>query len=117
MWETIRPWETLFPLLPLGLTLLLAKEEKRLNAVALSWRDSDLSLRSKNTLEETLWTLRHLFSTVSVMDSELSNCTATLSWMTLISPSFCKLVEQGCRQALVLVAVYCVLLKLLEVFW
>jgi hypothetical protein len=50
------------------------------------------------------------------MDGELSNCAATLPWRTLVPPKFCELVEQSCSQALVLVAVYCILLKLLDVF-
>lgn len=52
-----------------------------------------------------------------MMETEISNCTATLSWTTIVPQVFCEMVGERFPQAWVLVAVYCVLLKRLDEYW
>jgi hypothetical protein len=118
-WDMVRPWLTVSPQavthqVP---TPLLEKESANLDAIAECWVSSCLNGDDKHALEETLQTLRLIFSMVSMMDIEISSCTATLSWTTIIPRRFCEMVEERCPQALILVAVYCVLLKRLDEFW
>jgi hypothetical protein len=115
----IRPWQSISPQ-AVGFeipTPLSVEESANLDAVAECWVYSDQSINDKLALEETLQTLRLIFSMVSIMDIEISNYTAILSWTTIIPRRFCEMVEEKCPQALLLVAVYCILLKRLDEFW
>ena len=110
----IRPWESFNPL---GEAPLRAHEKAKLGELSCCWLNSDLSSEEKLALEDSLRTLRHIFSMVSLMEVEISSSTATLSWATLVPRKFCDMVEERCPQALVLIAVYCILLKRLEELW
>ena len=119
LWDMIRPWQSISPQ-AVGFeipTPLPVEEGVNLDAVAECWAYSDLSIDDKLALEETLQTLRLIFSMVSIMDIEISNYTAILSWTTIIPQRFCEMVEEKYPQALILVAVYCILLKRLDEFW
>ncbi|KAI9733558.1 MAG: hypothetical protein M1834_003160 [Cirrosporium novae-zelandiae] len=114
MWESIRPWMSVSLSNP---TPLKDEEKTNLDALAACWTCSDISSEDKIALEETLQSLRLMFSMISMAKVEISNSTVVLSWTTLIPSKFCQMVEERIPQALVLVAVYCILLKRLKELW
>ncbi|CZR65911.1 uncharacterized protein PAC_15811 [Phialocephala subalpina] len=73
------------------------------------------------TLEETLQTLRYTFFLLSMIetgvDIQISACVATFAWTTIVPARFCEMVEEKCPQVLVLVALYCILLKHIDEYW
>jgi hypothetical protein len=113
--EMIRPWLAISLLAPTP--PLKSVESSELDNIADCWPEADLDGEDEMALEETLQALRYVFTLVSVMEIEFSACITTLSWTTLIPQRFCEMVEERCPQALVLVAIYCVLLKRIEEFW
>ena len=119
LWDMVKPWQTVSPQavthqVP---TPMSEEESANLDAIAECWVNPCLNGDDKRALEEALQTLRLIFSMVSMMDIEISSYTAILSWTTIIPCRFCEMVEEKRPQALVLVAVYCVLLKRLDGFW
>lgn len=92
-------------------------DKANIDSIAGCWIDSDLNAAQKEILEETLQTLRRVFSITTTMTIEIGEGAATMSWIILIPEAFCKMVEERMPQALVLVAVYCVLLNRLDGFW
>ncbi|KAL3417208.1 C6 zinc finger domain-containing protein [Phlyctema vagabunda] len=114
LWDMIRPWMSLSPNDPM---ILKPEDERELDAVAACWAGDDVSDTERETLEETLQTLRRTFSTVTTKKAEIGDSAAILSWIILIPDSFCFMVEERYPQALVLIAVYCVLLKKIDHLW
>jgi hypothetical protein len=105
----IRPW------ISIGLhaipSSLKRVEDVKLDTIAACWTEANLCTEDKMALEETLQVLRYVFTLVEVMEIEFSACIATLSWTRLIPLGFCEMVEERYPQALILVAVYCILAK------
>jgi hypothetical protein len=91
--EMIRPWLAI-SLLPIITRLLESVGSSELDDIAACWTDADLNTEDKMALEETLQTLRYVFTLVSAMEVESSACIATLSWTTLIAQRFCEMVEE-----------------------
>jgi hypothetical protein len=129
--DLVRPWKLIFStmdsqVIRSGINIQGADQEK-LDSVASCWgqEESDLCTMDKLALDETLDTLRYVFTLGYFLSSEslfssqtrISSSFATLLWTTIIPPRFCELVEERCPQALVIVAVYCVLLKRNEGLW
>lgn len=125
--EVIRPWRTVaVPLMihgPVAKSSLFSPipEDPHLDAIAESWTvppcNSQLRYNDILALNETLHTLRYVFALTSRPNLEICPGIVTLSWTTLIPKRFCEMVEERIPQALLLVAVYCVLLKRIEQFW
>ncbi|KUJ11394.1 uncharacterized protein LY89DRAFT_243869 [Mollisia scopiformis] len=114
--------ESMFPVPSTSLVLVdIGDDIDKLNAISSCWG----FFEEKDTLDSTLQTLRFAFNLTSHLSSKsgtelkgsISSCIATLSWMTLVPLRFCEMVEEKCPQALILVAVYCILLKRIEGFW
>lgn len=114
--EMIGPWVAISLPAPIP-PLLESVENAKLDYIAESWTGADICTEDKVSLEETLQALRYVFTLVEVMGIEFSACVPTLSWTTLIPERFCEMVEDRRPQALILVAIYCVLLKRIEKFW
>ncbi|KAH7327275.1 hypothetical protein BKA65DRAFT_566658 [Rhexocercosporidium sp. MPI-PUGE-AT-0058] len=92
------------------------------------WSDAELSDEDIQALEETLQTLHYVFNLLSLASTssgiilptpptQISASIAALSWTTLLPSRFCDMVEDRIPQALILVAVYCVVLKRAEDLW
>jgi hypothetical protein len=129
--DLIRPWKRIYNRLqPQALSSAMdsqGADQGKFESIPLCWNqeDSDLCIEDRVTLDETLNTLRYVFTLSSLLSSEssfssetgMSSCFATLYWTIIIPPRFCEMVEERCPQALVIVAVYCVLLKRIEELW
>ena len=129
--DLIRPWKRIrLTSQPQVLSSAVDKQEadlRKLESIPWCWNreESALCIYDKLTLDETLDTLRYVFTLSSLLSSEspfaseisISSCFGTLLWTTIVPPRFCEMVDERCPQALVLVAVYCVLLKRIERLW
>lgn len=93
------------------------KESDRLDEIASCWSNADLSSDDTLALEEALQHLRYIFSVSSMKEIGISASAARLSWCLKIPRRFCEMIDERCPQALVLVAVYCVLWKRDENHW
>lgn len=97
---------------------LLPEEEHHLTPLALAWKSSSLCEADKSVLDETLHNLKRIFSLTSpLVQIDIGPSAATLSWIITIPERFCEMVELRVPQALVLIAVYCILLKRSERVW
>ena len=128
--DLVRPWKRIPAVLrseaPSPVMDKQAADRVRLESVSSCWREeSVLSVEDQLTLENTLDTLRYVFTLSSFLASEssfsaqsgISSCFATLLWTTIVPARFCEMVEERCPQALLIVAVYCVLLKRTGQVW
>lgn len=97
------------------------EEERNLNALASCWMLSDMLDEDKADLERTLQMLRLVFGMVSRInvqtDRKMGKFRVIFAWTVLIPDGFCAMFERRVPQTLVLIAVYCVLLKRLDEFW
>ncbi|KAH7413079.1 hypothetical protein BKA64DRAFT_719035 [Cadophora sp. MPI-SDFR-AT-0126] len=120
------------------------RDSESLEVIASCWSDpssatdSDssvvLSEEDINALGETLQTLHYVLNLLALSKSptsaqatsisdtsfpppQISASIAALSWTTLLPSRFCDMVENRVPQALVLIAVYCVILKRAEDLW
>jgi hypothetical protein len=116
--DMIEHWESMKLCGPLPLE---PEEEQNLDALANSWSLSDMLNEDKAVLEETLQTLRLVFSMVSTasrrMNMRIGKFRAIIAWTVLMPHRFCEMVEKRFPQALVLIAIYCILLKRVDEFW
>ena len=89
------------------------KEECNFNALATCWPLSDLSDEEKLILDETLQSLHLLFSIISTKSHQtnmkIARFRATFAWTAPMPHGFCAMLEKRVPQAIVLIAVYCVL--------
>ena len=119
-------------------------DSENLDLVATCWTETSsatnddfanvLSEEDIDALEETLQTLHYVFNLLAILESprtnlasstsnvalpptQISASIAVLSWTTLLPSRFCDMVESRVPQALVLIAVYCVVLKRAEDLW
>jgi hypothetical protein len=92
-------------------------QSAKLDHIASCWTEADLSTGDKLALEDALQDLRYIFTLVSMKGIGISAAAATLSWTMTISRRFCEMIEERCPQALILVAVYCVLWKRDDKYW
>lgn len=129
--DLIRPWILIFSKLqPQVLSSTMdyqGADQGKLESIASCWNqeESALCIEDKLTHDETLNALRYVFTLSSLLSSEssflseisISSCFATFLWIIIIPPRFCEMVEERCPQALVIVAVYCVLLKRVKELW
>jgi hypothetical protein len=126
--DLIRPWKATFRTLNLlpGIDNSDVDQEK-LKSIESCWNQGEFTpcVADKHILDETLRNLRYVFALSSLLSSGLmvspnpsvSPCFGTLLWITIIPSRFCEMVEEKCPQALVIVAVYCILLKRVEEHW
>lgn len=129
----VRPWDRVLPsTLPQTLTSASVvdnqeADHRRLDNIASCWNQTDSILPSDDrlTLDETLDSLRYVFILSSLLAKEssfaseisINSCFATFLWTTIVPSRFCEMAEERCPQALIVVAVYCVLLKRAEGLW
>ncbi|KAL2071789.1 hypothetical protein VTL71DRAFT_13024 [Oculimacula yallundae] len=98
----------------------------KLSTIAECWISMPIS--DQHTLSEALQTLRHIFTLMpqfstqaeKPLEPRVSSWIATLSWTTLFPRKFCQMIDERLPQALVVVAIYCILLKRIdrkELWW
>lgn len=127
--DIIRPWKRIPVVLQSPALPSIIDDngdQARLSSIRSCWeQESILRMEDQLVLESTLDTLRYVFRLSSFLSSEsafaarvgISSCFATLLWTTIVPARFCEMVEERCPQALVIVAVYCVLLKRTGQVW
>lgn len=129
--DLVRPWTRLqarvrkrAPPLPNGDE---DSDERKLDEVAECWErgDADVCAEDRRVFDEALDALRYVFTLTTFVSRpsspsskpNISACFATLLWLTRIPSRFGEMVEEKSPPALVLVAVYCVLLKRVDGVW
>lgn len=102
----------------------LGDDDAKLITLASCWNNSEMSMEDQSILDCALQALRHVFSLFSLacrsdelLNVSFSSCIATFSWTTLVPQEFLNMVEERVPPALVVVCVYCILLKRTGDLW
>lgn len=115
--DLIRPWAEMGVISGVHDSEPRTSDNGKLDAIAACWSDLTLSSDEKLVLDDTLESLQRVFKLVTAEKLEINPSILTLGWHALIPDAFGDLVEQRCPQALILVTVYCVLLKRVDDSW
>jgi len=91
-------------------------EDAQISALAGAWLISSLSQEQKDILDRELHTTRRIFSMLAY-NPEISKLSAVMSWFSMISDDFIKMLEEKVPEALLIVVYYCVALKRAEHMW
>ncbi|PVH77635.1 hypothetical protein DL98DRAFT_573651 [Cadophora sp. DSE1049] len=125
-------------------SIISPSDAESLEFIASCWADPSSTIDSDSSellseedidaLEETLQTLHYVFNLLALSNkpksapsssisetplppTQISASIAALSWTTLLPSRFCDMVEIRIPQAMILIAVYCVILKRAEDLW
>jgi hypothetical protein len=107
------PWNGLDPDRPDPLPPV---EEEQLSELPNTWTSSSLSAEEKNTLNTILKSLRRVFN-ILAYNPNISKLSAVMSWFSMISDEYLKMLKEKIPEALLIVAFYCVALKRAEHMW
>jgi hypothetical protein len=91
-------------------------EEEQLSALSALAAASSLSAEQKLTLNEMLQKVRRVFS-ILAYNPKISQLSAVMSWFSMLSEDYLKMLEEKIPEALLIVVFYCVALKRAEHMW
>lgn len=95
---------------------LPAADEAQLSALSSAWDAPHISAEKKATLDEALYKVRRVFSLL-VNNPEISKLSSVMSWFSMISEEYLKLLSDKTPEALLVAAIYCVALKKADNMW
>jgi hypothetical protein len=109
------PWRGFNPNRPDPLT---PTEERELSLLSSAWKDPSctLSHQERETLDQTLKSLKRLFSMLS-FNPEISQLSIVMAWLSWVTEEFLKMLHEKLPEALLLVVYYCVALKRVGYMW
>ena len=108
-----RPWKGLDPNRPDPLPPI---EEEQLSKLPHTWTSSSLSPEDKETLNAVLKSLRRVFN-ILAYNPNISKLSAVMSWFSMLSEEYIKMLKDKVPEALLIVVFYCVALKRAEHMW
>jgi hypothetical protein len=108
-----RPWKGLDPNRP---DPLPPSEEEQLSKLPNTWASSRLSPTEKVTLSTILKSLRRVFN-ILAYNPNISKLSAVMSWFSMLSEEYIKMLKDKVPEALLIVVFYCVALKRAEHMW
>lgn len=107
------PWKGLDPNRP---DPLPPNEEEQLSKLPNTWSSSSLCAKDKETLDAMLKSLRRVFN-ILAYNPNISKLSAVMSWFSMISEDYIKMLKDKVPEALLIVVFYCVALKRAEYMW
>lgn len=107
------PWKGLDPNRP---DPLPPNEEEQLSKLPNTWSSSSLCVKDKETLDAMLKSLRRVFN-ILAYNPNISKLSAVMSWFSMISEDYIKMLKDKVPEALLIVVFYCVALKRAEYMW
>lgn len=108
-----RPWKGLDPNRPDPLPPI---EEVQLSQLPNSWSSSSLAREDKETLDSVLKSLRRVFN-ILAYNPNISKLSAVMSWFSMLTENYIKMLKDKIPEALLIVIFYCVALKRAEHLW
>jgi hypothetical protein len=108
-----RPWKGLDPNRPDPLPPI---EEEQLSKLPNTWTSASLSPEDKETLNAVLKSLRRVFN-ILAYNPNISKLSAVMSWFSMLSEEYVKMLKDKVPEALLIVVFYCVALKRAEHMW
>ena len=108
-----RPWKGLDPNRPDPLPPI---EEDQLSKLPNSWSSSSLLSEDKETLSSVWKSLRRVFN-ILAYNPNISKLSAVMSWFSMLTENYIKMLKDKVPEALLVVVFYCVALKRAEHMW
>lgn len=91
-------------------------EEERFSELPTTWTFSALSPAEKETLDMSFASLRRVFHLLAY-NPDISKLSAVMSWFSMLSADYIRMLKDKVPEALLIVVMYCVALKRADNMW